>query len=775
MRKCLMLSTAVLLLAYPGVARAQQTTSTTPLTGSVEAGYRTSSVDGDKARWERYRDLRNGLTSSVDLGKTTETSAFRLTAANIGYHDQQYGLDFDNFGKLKATASWNSIPLNYAYNTMTPWQNTGGNVWTLDPTTRATVQSGTVPAGFVGIGASGADYNTPSIYRALATTFAMQSRRDVLSAGAKYQLTDLVDVDLGFSSTKKSGYQPYGASFAFRNANEIPMELDNRTTDLSAKVEWAKPSTGMARLAWDGSWFKNQFQSLTWDNPFQATDFDNGKTPPAGPYDASGYNNGNGPAKGRLALPPTNSLSSFSALGMYKMPARSTVTAQVSVTTMKQNAELIPWTTNANIANEAVYALFPGLRALPRQTAEAEVRGINALLNFSTRPNQYFGFDMRYRFNDHENRSTPFVIENNVRFDAVPEAVLEETEHLNIRQNTLETGATFTGLPNSSVRLGYILDDSKRTGRAFSDMTDYTVRLSLDTYGNQYVKLRGLYEDTRRVGTGLSLEYLTEGGAQEAVRFYDEAPMTRHKGTLNLQVTPNEKMDVGFSLAAGKDVYDGADQEFGLLDNKNTSYNFSVSVYPTDKVTIGGTYGYETFKSLMRSRNANPSTGGTGYDSWFDPNRDWDLNNDETVKNIGVYVDLIKALPNTDVRLSYDRSNSDNAFIHSGPRIVELSTNHALTPGDGNPCSGGVSSCFEAMPDVTNTWQQLKVDVKHMFTPKVGVGVGFWYEKFEIVDFATTDVTPGVPRMDPLGEISTGYGNRPYKASTGLARLIYIF
>ena len=83
MRKSLMLSTAVLLLALPGVARAQNTPATTPLGGTVEAGYRTSSVDGDQARWERDRDLRNGLLSRVDLGKENDKYAFRLTAKNI--------------------------------------------------------------------------------------------------------------------------------------------------------------------------------------------------------------------------------------------------------------------------------------------------------------------------------------------------------------------------------------------------------------------------------------------------------------------------------------------------------------------------------------------------------------------------------------------------------------------------------------------------------------------------------------------------------------------
>jgi hypothetical protein len=748
MRNRLVLSTALLSLAFSGVARAQQTAgaavpdtappkasagaTTTPIFGSFDVGYRGSSVDGDKARWERYRDLRDGAVSKADFGKESDYYRLRFRVANAGYHDQQYVADYNAYGKLKATATWNSIPLNYAYNTLTPWKDQGGNVWTLDAAARTQVQN--KAPGVLGIGTTAANYNQASIYRGLATAFPMQARRDVMGIALKYRLTDATGLDLSFASTKKGGNQPIGASFAFNNGNELPMTLDNRTNDLTAGLEWAKPSTGMLRVAWDGSWFNNQFQSLTWDNPLRATDFTNG---------------------------------------------------QLSLTTMKQNEELIPWTTNTMIANDLVYASFPGIKTLERSTAEAEVRGVNAQLTYTTRPTEYFGFDMSYRFNDHKNLTPVFDAVEYVRFDAVPEETGGETEHFNIRRNTFETGATFTMfrnstftmLRNSALKLGYILDDVKRDGRAFSDNTDYTFRVSVDTYGNQYVMLRGIFENTRRVGNGFSEMSLEEGGAQPGLRFYDEADMNRNKGALILQVTPNEKMDLGFLLAAGKDHYKGEGLDFGLLDNSNQSYNFTVAFYPTDVINVGGNYGYEKFSSLQKSRNANPLSGVPGaYESWLDPNRDWNLNNDETVKNAGLYLDLIKALPKTDVRLSYDYSNSDNAFIHSGPRIKELSTNTALTPGDGKPCgTQPVTSCFELLPNVTNAWHQLKLDVKHMFRPKMGVGLGYWYEKFDVVDFATRDLSDGTPRIDPLGAINTGYGNRPYKSQTGMARLIFMF
>ena len=60
----------------------------------------------------------------------------------------------------------------------------------------------------------------------------------------------------------------------------------------------------MFRAAFEHSMFSNQFNAVMWDNPLQLTDYNNGLVPPAGPYDASGYSNGNGPARGRISLVP---------------------------------------------------------------------------------------------------------------------------------------------------------------------------------------------------------------------------------------------------------------------------------------------------------------------------------------------------------------------------------------------------------------------------------------------------------------------------------------
>ncbi len=155
--------------------------------------------------------------------------------------------------------------------------------------------------------------------------------------------------------------------------------------------------------------------------------------------------------------------------------------------------------------------------------------------------------------------------------------------------------------------------------------------------------------------------------------------------------------------------------------------------------------GATRYSAFQKSRNANPPPD----PSFNDPNRDWTLDNDETVNNVDLYLDLNRTLKNTDVSLNYTFSDSDNGFAFGGPRIPALAAAGQFLP----------------LPNVTNSWHQFRADVKYFFTSKVGVGAGWWYEKFDVTDFATIDQIgqPGTPRVVYLGEVYTGYGNRPVR------------
>src|SRR5947199_9722163 len=58
----------------------------------------------DEARFQRYRDLRDGGTVDVfRYRQDTESKFVSASADHIGYRDQRYAVRYNNYGRLKAS------------------------------------------------------------------------------------------------------------------------------------------------------------------------------------------------------------------------------------------------------------------------------------------------------------------------------------------------------------------------------------------------------------------------------------------------------------------------------------------------------------------------------------------------------------------------------------------------------------------------------------------------------------------------------------------------
>jgi hypothetical protein len=766
MRNRQTIGAVVLLLASATFAQAQQ--ETTPPNGTIDVGGRFTSTTGDEARYERYRDLRDGANINFLYNKETDNWTFDIKALNAGYRDQRYLLNFSS-SKVKLSLFFDQTPTNYAYYTKTPFNCTAGNC-SLDSGLRSRVETG---AGLVvGVPQNVTQLGIGSIYNTIAKQFDLQSRRDTFAGEARISATNNLDFTAGFNTYKRSGNMPWGGNFAFNVLMEMPIEIDNRETEWNVGAEWASHQ-GMFKMNYEHSKFDQNIPTLYWDNPQRATDFCryglSGQAPGTC-YDPSGYTNGNGPADGLQSMPPSNTLSTFSWMGMVKLPAHTTANATFSAGTNRQDEALIGWTTNPVIANAAVYASFPELRELPRDTANLYVNYTTASMSLSSRPHKDVTLTARYRYNGRSDFSRPFEAFEYVREDAVPEETGGESEPFNVDRNSFDVNASFTPIPRTAIRVGYGYYKLEHGVRTTEGYKDDTFRISLDTVGNQYFTFRAMYEMTERDTIDLSEEALAGAAMQPAARFYDEAARNRDRATFVLEITPKSSFGINASYAYGKDDYQEADpeQEFGLLNNKNTAYTVGVYYAPSAKVNLGADYGYEKFEALQESRNANPAPDA----QWTDPSRNWTLNNDETVNNFSVYLNLVKAIKKTDIRASYDYSDSDQGFVHGGPRIAGLTA----------------ANTFVALPNVTNTWHRATVDLRYSFSEKLGFGAAWWYEKFDVEDYATINTAgpmtlprtglgaqTDTARIDWLGELLTGYGNRPYTGNTVFLRLFYMF
>jgi hypothetical protein len=769
---------------------------TTPFTGTLDVGPLLTGTDGDAARYERYRDTRDGVYSSLSLNRLASSYLFDGSAYHIGYRDQRYNAAYTG-SRARFNFNWTSIPLNFSYLTRTPF-TVSGSTLTLDDSWQRAVQGPTISTtdGAVGVpcapGGPPAACGNPtqagqalanrSIYSSLANPFDLQYKRDVATFDLTYRATRALDVDGSFTTTGRKGEQPWNASFAFNNDVELPQPIDQRTNDALLGASWANPKA-MFRVAWNGSWFNNQFDSLTWDNPLFLTDYNNGNniyncpaSGPGGPWDCSGYSNGNGPGQGRMALAPDNSMNVVSGTGLYRFARRTTLNGTVQFTDQRQNAALIPWTSNQLIASTPTYVNFPHLAALPRTTADAEAQGINTLLNLNSRLSRRVNVTLRYRYNRRDVKTPVFDATEYVRFDAVPEEAPEGlSPQFDNSHQFFDGNVAFTPAGWGTIRVGYGYEGISRDGRGFADVGEQTLRGSYDLYSSRFVTVRANAEGGWRRGSGFvqaaSGDDVGPGGTQPTLRYYDEADRNRFRGSLIFSAAPRDRIDLFFQLAGTKDEFLGDDSApvsrpgelFGLHSQSIFNWNLGLNFHPSDIIVLGASYGRDAFASFQVSRNASPPPDPT----WTDPSRDWNLDNHDHINNVNVFVDVLHAIRNTDIRIAYDFNDSDNSFVHGGPRIQSLAA----------------AGQFIALPNVTNTWNRLTADVQYFLNARAGIGFGYYFEKFEVVDWSTIDTngpvsfTPatGDPRIDYLGGLFMGYGNRPYTGNTVYVRALYRF
>ena len=728
MRTKLLAVAAALLLASAGTTYAQDQTADAAFDQNVWAsiGFSTSNVTGDRARFDRFSDLRkNGMALDLSGEKTTPDLRVQWGGQHVGYDDQSLFASVNAGGKVKATISFTGQPLNYGFKDDGYVQTPYDGDYKLDYATRAAVQAGQA----VGVAANP---NQRTAFLGFYHPIDLKSLRNTIDGQFVFSPTEQVDLSVHVKTFTRQGTQPWGASYGFSQAVEIAAPVDNRTADVEGKLEWGNQH-GAVNVGFAHSQFDNHIQELVWDSPFRVTDQTN----------STAYTTGNGTTQGRLSLPPSNTEDTFSGTAVGRLAHRTTVAANFAVATLKQNGTIIPFTINTAIPT------IP----MDRTTAEAKVNVASFGLVATSRPAANLWLNARYRYFNHDNKTPVFNAEEYVRLDQVMEETGGETDNLNITQNQLTLGMAYTAMPHASFKVDYGRNAIDRTFREFATTTENSIKFSVDSVGSALVTLRSSYEYAKRTGSGFDEAILTDSGQQPDMRHYDVANRNRNRGTVMFTLTPTAKSDVTFSLAAGQDTY--PDQEFGLLNNKNQAYTVGFDLFPADTVTFGVVYAYEKYTNLAASRMASPGA------TFVDPSYDWDMNADEKVNDFSANLDLIKAIQKTDIRFGYDYSKSDANFLYSGAQVDRLT---ALGQ-------------FGQLPMNVNEFNRATVDVRYYITPKTALSVAYWFDKYNVTDFATPDPAAGQsdPRLDPQGALLLGYFARPYTANTGFFRVIMFF
>ena len=711
----LLLSTQAYAQSAPSPAQPETATSALLRPFSrIEFGGRVSDVDGDAARWQRYRDLRDGATLDVfRYVREADTWWVDIRGDHVGYRDQRYTIEGARAGKLKAFFQWDQIPLFISADTRTLFADQGDGVLRIDDSIQAGIQNGSV---------------TLRDVASLAREFETRIRRDTATFELLYTATRALDVRFNLETYNRDGNIPFGATFGFSNAVEVPLPIDSRTTNASTAAEWTN-DRGMIRVGWDGSWYDNKTSTLVWDNPIRITD-----SPTSGPM------------QGRMAIWPGNSFNTLNGAGSIALSPRNQLTGSLAFGWLRQDEALLPNTINAALP----------LPPIPRTSAEAEARTASAVVNFTSRLARRLGINARYRFDEFENNTPEFIRSGFVNYDTSVVTRTSEPELFSRQGNSLDLEATLTLPRSTSFRVGYGFSDIDRTNRIYENTRENVLRASVDMVGNPLFTVRGLYEFSSREGDAFSQEVLAAANENPGLRHYDVANRDRNRVTLLLTAAPTTVLAFNASVAAGKDDY--KETEIGLRDNTHQVYSLGVDLTPRESVWLAVSYTFEGYDSLLNQRQASTAA------LWTSPTAAWNLDTEDTARSVLASLDLLKIVRNTDVRLGYDYSRSRSVFGYSLP-------------------AGSTLRSPVPLPPVIYQWQRGTVDVTYSLSRRLGLGFVYWYDRYRVDDFALGGeidqgiafpiVEPG--QTSPVNTVLLNYLYRPYTANTAWVRLIYYF
>ncbi len=701
------------------------TDQTASLANFLDAGARVTNVSGDPARWQRYRDIRNGVFLDRLRFDRELPSGWFVKAAidNAGYRDQRYFAEFERPGKVRASFEYNQIPLFYSQDTRSPYTETSAGIFTLPSVLRQAGQAGTITL---------LGYNSliPN-----ESPFDTRTGRHIVSAAVWYGLTPDINLDVALKTYTRTGDQMYSASFGFGQAGELAAPIDTRTTDLSAGVEWDGEGR-MLRVAYDGSWFTQNVPSITYDNPLRFTD-----SPAAS-------------ATGRTAMPPSDTSHTVSGAVMYALPAHSQVTGNLAIGVWRQDATLLPFSSNTTLPQNVV----------PRSTADTDVRRISANVVVNSRPSPSWGINARYRLYDFDNRTPLFDIPLEQVFDAGAGPIDSPPTAWSHRRNYFDATASYFGLRYATFNVGYTLDHMSQNDREFVTTNDNGIHASVDSANLGIVAVRGIFERTSRSGSGFDPTVLTDAGEHAELQRYDIADRTRTRATAMVQVTPSSLFALSFTAGGGKDDYPNS--YFGLQSNSLQTYTAAVNAYPRDQVTLGVSYGYEKYSALQQSRVSNSPPPSAAFNNAAN---NWQNNQDTGVNYLTANADLLRIFPKTDIRFAYDFNRSNANYVYVLP-------------------AGSTVAIPQQWPTLMNSWQSMTIDLRYFIRPRLAAGVTYWLDKYSVSDFQydpillyganPPDLTANTLNYTTLarpGGLFLGYVDRPYTSNSFWFRVMYFW
>lgn len=584
--------------------------------------------DTNSSKFQEYQDLDTGFRipllklsgASEDGNRTLD-----FTAKNVWRDDASLGLDYALAGKYGLSLSYDKIPHRFGNDAAFLWTRTGAGRFEIDDAVQRANQAA-ITAQFA---ANRTLVAFPFLNNLISPQIAAARKIDISLERERTRLDFDLGTLKGFSwdvslfNEKRTGLRPYGASFGFSNATEIVEPIDYDTSEVTARGEWAGKNGGLV-FGFRSSRFENSIKSVTWDNPFRATD---GTDPSA--YSAPGSGSINGPAIGRNALAPDNEAGSFFLDGRWRFRSGWWANASGAKTRMSQDEALLAYTTNTAINTRGGAPFDASLRAnLPQLTADRTADVTNFAANAGGKLGKNFNLAFRFRSYDYKDDSDRITIPGYARFDAAWIPTGRITVPPQFKRTDFGSELTWEVAPSTSLGLSWNRQTWDRERREVEKTDEDVFKLTADSRAWKNVTLRAAIErGDKSIGhydvEAAEESFVISAGATNLpdLRKYDEAARTYDSWRVGADFVVGDAWTFSLGTTGRKDDYD--ESLFGLISDDVQHFDFELAYVPganQDVYLFGDRSDRKTFQKSRQSA-ATPSTS---------PLDDWQIHFDET-------------------------------------------------------------------------------------------------------------------------------------------------
>lgn len=697
-----------LLLGIASLASAQTNLGAVVLTGEVEVGSRgvIDARDWGSSKYEEYREQRPGIFGNARIlleGKEGKYY-FEGSATDVGERDQHYEVASGRYGRYRLELEFDESLHVFSNAARTLYTNEGGGVLTFPDATQSTIE---------GLGTNA--LKSAALQSALsgATGVPLRFRLQTGRVGFFYRpLTDL-EVNAGYWVQEKEGTRPFGMGFGSPGGNfaNVAGPIDERTHEVTGGVQLARDSWSL-RLGYTGSFYENDLDTMTVDNPLRATDSAT-----------------LGSTRGRTDLAPDNSAHTVSLSGAVTLPLGfpARFAGTLSYGLRFQDDPFLPHTINSAISD-------PGL-ALPASSLNGEVRTILANLLLTGRPWRDLNLTARYRFYDFNSDIPILNFPAHVINDA---SLVSETRFntpMDYHKHNGGLDASYRLARPTTLKLGYEWERWDRSDHREVIRTDeHTAKAALDYKPAPWALLRTGYQFGIRRGTDYntfahlahSVEEVDLAGAElqsqsTLLRKFDEGDRNRHQADLMAQLSPRE--DLTLTFTGGYGLTDYNNPPLGLVEDERWSVGTDIGYRPLPWLGLSAWYTFENIQFKQDSR-WRPVVSGATVD---DPVNNWSSTSQDLVHTAGVGAEMVLIPDRLDASLSY---------------VLEIAKAKTLAQGIAGTTASPDGGNAVDWPDIKDTLQTFIASLRYHLQKNLTVKAEYRFEHFNLANFKTDGLDP---------------------------------